>query len=119
MDNNTTVLVMAAAIVVFLLMRIFLNRKAPTKVVLEKNRTRGDDHRRPLAFRVRVGVVPEGKEYSGRPAWPPDWTNSRRINPVVTFCASGARSAQAVKILKAAGFTDVVSAGGLSDIPRR
>lgn len=37
--------------------------------------------------------------------------------PHVLYCASGARSAFAAKLLKAAGFTDVVNAGGLGDMP--
>ena len=37
--------------------------------------------------------------------------------PVVLFCASGARSAMAARMLKAAGFADVLNAGGLDDMP--
>lgn len=37
--------------------------------------------------------------------------------PIVLYCASGARSAQAARILKKAGFLDVVNAGGLDDMP--
>ncbi len=36
---------------------------------------------------------------------------------VVLYCASGARSAYAARVLKNAGFTDVVNAGGLYDMP--
>jgi len=38
--------------------------------------------------------------------------------PIVVYCASGARSGQAARILKQAGFSDVVNAGGLADMPR-
>ena len=38
--------------------------------------------------------------------------------PIVLYCASGARSGQASRILKQAGFADVVNAGGLADMPR-
>ena len=38
--------------------------------------------------------------------------------PIVLYCASGARSAQAARILKQGGFGDVVNAGGLDDMPR-
>ncbi len=41
-----------------------------------------------------------------------------RTAPIVLFCASGARSAQGARLLKQAGFTDVVNAGGLDDMPR-
>lgn len=37
--------------------------------------------------------------------------------PIVLYCASGARSGQAARILKQAGFTDVTNAGGLEDMP--
>jgi phage shock protein E len=38
--------------------------------------------------------------------------------PVVLYCASGARSGVAARHLKRSGFTDVVNAGGLFDMPR-
>ena len=37
--------------------------------------------------------------------------------PLVLYCASGARSAYAAKILRSAGYTDVINAGGLNDMP--
>ena len=118
MENNLTVYVMAAAIVVFLAVRAFLNRKASAKVVLEKI-DRGAtiiDVRSPSEF--ASGSYPKAKNI------PVDQLAARldkipKDKPVVTFCASGARSAQTVRTLKAPGFTDVVSAGGLSDMPRR
>lgn len=36
---------------------------------------------------------------------------------VVLYCASGARSAQAARVLSQAGFANVLNAGGLSDMP--
>jgi phage shock protein E len=41
-----------------------------------------------------------------------------RDKPIVLFCASGARSGQAARLLKQAGFTDVTNAGGLDDMPQ-
>jgi len=38
--------------------------------------------------------------------------------PIVLYCASGARSAMAARILKSRGFSDVTNAGGLDDMPR-
>lgn len=38
-------------------------------------------------------------------------------NPIIVYCASGARSAYAAKILKSYGYNDVVNAGGLDDMP--
>ncbi len=37
---------------------------------------------------------------------------------VIVYCASGSRSAQAARILKSAGFTDVTNAGSLRSMPR-
>ncbi len=37
--------------------------------------------------------------------------------PIVLYCESGARSGQAARLLKQAGFIDVINAGGLSDMP--
>jgi len=41
----------------------------------------------------------------------------QKDTPVVLYCASGARSAYASKILKSLGFSKVVNAGGLDDMP--
>lgn len=38
--------------------------------------------------------------------------------PIVLYCASGARSGQGMRILKQAGFNDVINAGGLDDMPQ-
>ena len=38
--------------------------------------------------------------------------------PIVLYCASGARSAAAARLLRQAGFLDAVNAGGLDDMPR-
>lgn len=40
-----------------------------------------------------------------------------RDRPIVLYCASGARSGQAMRFLKQNGFTDVINAGGLDDMP--
>jgi phage shock protein E len=39
--------------------------------------------------------------------------------PVVVYCASGLRSGVAVRLLRKAGVTDVVNAGGLAHLPPR
>jgi rhodanese-related sulfurtransferase len=41
-----------------------------------------------------------------------------RDRPVVLYCASGARSAAAARLLRQAGFSEVMDAGGLSSMPR-
>jgi phage shock protein E len=37
--------------------------------------------------------------------------------PIIVYCASGSRSAFAARMLKSAGYTDVINAGGLDDMP--
>jgi len=41
----------------------------------------------------------------------------QKEKPVVVYCASGARSAYAARILKTLGFGKVINAGGLYDMP--
>jgi phage shock protein E len=41
-----------------------------------------------------------------------------RSTPIVLYCASGARSGQGMRFLKQNGFTDVLNAGGLDDMPK-
>ena len=41
-----------------------------------------------------------------------------RDTSIVLYCASGARSGQGMRFLKQNGFTDVVNAGGLDDMPQ-
>ncbi len=40
-----------------------------------------------------------------------------KSSSIVVYCASGGRSALAARMLNAYGFTDVVNAGGLYDMP--
>jgi phage shock protein E len=42
-----------------------------------------------------------------------------RDRPIVLYCASGARSGQAMRFLKQNGFTDVINAGGLDEVPEQ
>lgn len=37
---------------------------------------------------------------------------------IIVYCATGSRSAFAARMLKSAGYTDVINAGGLEDMPR-
>lgn len=37
---------------------------------------------------------------------------------IVVYCATGSRSAFAARMLKSAGYTDVINAGGLEDMPQ-
>jgi len=45
-------------------------------------------------------------------------TDGDKDKPIVVYCRSGSRSANAKKILEAAGYTKVTNVGGMSDYPR-
>lgn len=49
----------------------------------------------------------------------PDAVGAKPDQAIVLYCASGMRSASACRILKAAGFSQVMNAGSLSDLPKR
>ena len=41
-----------------------------------------------------------------------------KSGPVIVYCESGARSAYAARILKMTGWTEVINAGGMDDMPQ-
>jgi phage shock protein E len=117
MDSNTLMYIAMAALVAFVLLRRLRSRKAPASLVIEKIKAGAKiiDVRSPQEF--------SGDSYPKAKNIPLDSLPSRlgelqKDKPIVLYCASGARSAQAARILKAAGFSDAISAGGLSDMPR-
>jgi len=117
MDNSVGVYVAVGAAAALLAIQKLRNRKAPEATVRRMigSGARIVDVRTPGEF--ASGSYPKAKNI------PLDRLESRlgelpKDKPIVLFCASGARSARAARILKAAGYTDVASAGGLSDMPR-
>ncbi len=117
MDNNTSLYLGIAALAALVIFQRLRTRKAPAPVVLEKIKAgaRIIDVRSPQEF--------AGPSYPKAKNIPLDLLPSRMADlpkdkPIVLYCASGARSAQAARMLKKAGFQDVVSAGGLGNMPR-
>jgi phage shock protein E len=117
MDNNTAIYIAIAILVTFVVIQKIRNRKAPTMTVKEKINEGAlvIDVRSPEEF--ATGAYPKAKNI------PLDKIGSSigklpKDKPIVLYCASGARSGQAARMLKAAGFADVVSAGGFADMPR-
>jgi phage shock protein E len=116
--DNTISYVFLGLLAAFLVWRNFgPNRKASGAVVLAKIEAgaRVIDVRSPAEFR--------GGSYPSAMNIPLDELPAKidRLRPldkpIVVYCASGARSAQAASLLKKAGFTDVVNGGGLSAMP--
>ena len=99
----------------YLFLRLQGARKMPTSLVKQKIGAGATiiDVRTPEEF--RDGAYPGAiniplSDLTRLTAIPQD-------RPVVLYCASGARSASAARTLRQAGFTDVVNAGGLADMP--
>lgn len=77
-----------------------------------------------LVVDVRTPDEFEDEAYEGAVNIPVNQINARQAElgsdknrPLVLYCASGARSTVAAAILKGQGWTDVVNAGGLDDMP--
>lgn len=81
--------------------------KAGAKIIDVRTKGEFDDEAYPGAVNIPLNVLPSKLEELGP-----------KHESIVLYCASGARSAQAAWILKQAGYTDVVNAGGLDDMPR-
>jgi phage shock protein E len=109
------VVIVAAALV--LLRRFMGGTRVSSSVVQEK-----------IAAGARiVDVRSEGEfrsgAYPGAVNIPVQELESRlselpKDRPIVVYCASGARSAAAERMLRARGFGDVVNGGGLFQMPR-
>ena len=81
--------------------------KAGAKIIDVRSAAEFADGSYPGAVNIALNLLPAKMDSLG----PKDQS-------IVLYCASGARSAQAARLLKQEGFTDVVNAGGLGDIPR-
>ena len=81
--------------------------KAGAKIIDVRSAAEFADGSYPGAVNIALNLLPAKMDSLG----PKDQS-------IVLYCASGARSAQAARLLKQAGFTDVVNAGGLGDMPR-
>ena len=68
----------------------------------------------PGAIHVPRGLL-EFAADSASPLHNPALSPERRV---ILYCASGGRSATAARMLLAAGYPDVINAGGLGDMPR-
>jgi phage shock protein E len=113
---DVTTLVTIAVVVLFVLVKFVLARRAPPQVVAEKIKAGA------TIVDVRSEAEYRGGSYRGAINVPVQVLSSRldripKNRPVVVFCASGARSAAAVRILQKAGYADVSNAGGLHHLP--
>jgi rhodanese-related sulfurtransferase len=109
--------VAAGAALGLVVARKLLVRRAPADVVQSALRSGAKivDVRSPAEFR--------GGAYPGAVNIPLQELRARlgeipKDRPVVLYCASGVRSASAVRILEAAGYAEVLNAGGLGQLPR-
>jgi phage shock protein E len=81
--------------------------KAGAKIIDVRTKGEFEDEAYPGAINIPLNVLMTKLDELG----PKD-------GPIVLYCASGARSAQAARLLKQSGYGDVVNAGGIDDMPR-
>jgi rhodanese-related sulfurtransferase len=117
MDTKTILYVATAVILAFIVIQRLRARKAPSSVVSEKigSGAKIIDVRTPQEF--AGSSYPKAKNIP-LAVLPSRMADLPKDKPIVLYCASGARSAQAARILKRAGFTDVINAGSLGSMPR-
>jgi len=116
--NLDPLVIAALAVLAFIVVtRLRGGGKVAANIVLEKIKAGAKvvDVRSPEEYRdgayggaVNIPLPELGRRLSEIP----------KDKPVVLYCASGARSSMGARVLKQAGFPDVVNAGGLSDMPR-
>lgn len=109
LDPTTVAL---AAVAALFLAKLVLTRRAPAARVAAKIAAGA------TVLDVRSEAEFQGGAYRGAINIPLQQLSARltrvpRDRPVVVYCASGARSAMAVRLLKKAGYADVSNAGGL------
>jgi phage shock protein E len=80
--------------------------KSGAKVIDVRTSEEFEDEAYPGALNIPLHLLPAKLDELG----PKD-------APIVLYCASGARSAQGARFLKQQGFSNVVNAGGLYDMP--
>ena len=117
MSSETWWMVAILAAGLVLVSRVMKGGKVAPNVVIEKIRAGATvvDVRTPDEFR--------GGAYPGALNIPLSDLARRcgeipRGRPVILYCASGFRSATAQRVLRQAGFADVVNAGGLASMPQ-
>jgi phage shock protein E len=106
----------AGAVVALLVLKRLAAPRAPAELVRQRidAGARIVDVRTPREF--------QGGAYPGAVNIPLQVLGARlrelpKNRPVVVYCASGMRSASAARLLRRAGYDDVVNAGGLRHMP--
>lgn len=118
MDSNLGWVLIGAIVLLYGWKYLGPGRAASSKVVREKLETGATVIDVRTAGEFASGAYPKAKNI------PLDTLESKlgklgaKDTSIVVYCASGARSSRAARILKAAGFTDVTNAGGLHSMPR-
>jgi len=115
MELNAGNVFLVAAAVIFI--AYFLGKNIFTKKKIRAAIAEGA-----VIVDVRTASEYANSHYEGAINIPVDVISSKlakigaQDKPVIVYCASGSRSAAAANTLKAAGYTNVVNAGGISTI---
>ena len=114
---NTIWIGVVCVVVVVLIARVGLGASGVNKAAVQEKIEQGA-----TVLDVRTAGEYESGHYKGAKNIPVQDLQDRltelgeKKKAIVVYCASGMRSAQAAKILTAAGFTDVTNAGGLRNL---
>ena len=81
--------------------------KAGAKILDVRSAAEFEDESYPGAINIPLNLIPVKLDEIG----PKD-------KPIILYCASGARSAMAARFLKQEGYSNVVNAGGIEDMPK-
>ena len=116
MSGELLYVIVGAVVALVVVKRVIGGKKVAPSVVAERIKAGAKivDVRSPEEF--------QGGAYPGAVNIPLQLLGARlgeipKDRPVVLYCASGGRSAMAARLLKQAGYADVVNAGGLADMP--
>jgi len=118
LDTNTILALAVGIALLFAWKRFGPGHAANSRLVLEKIAGGATivDVRSPGEF--SSGAYPKARNIPLDLLGPRMGKLGAKGKSLVVYCASGSRSAQAARMLKAAGFTDVTNAGGLANMPR-
>ena len=119
MDTNLIVSISLGLLVLYLAVRFVSGRKTSSVLLGAKIQAGA------LILDVRNPAEFGDGHYSSAVNIPVDQLEKRlpelgddKSRCIIVYCASGARAGTASRILKQAGFSDVINAGGLFNMPR-
>ena len=120
-DSNPTLLtaICLGLLVLYMAVRLISGRKLNTTVLAARIKAGA------MVVDVRTPAEYSDKHFRDALNIPIDELATRlpelgtdKSRCIIVYCASGSRASKASKLLRQAGFTDIINAGGLFNLPR-